>query len=209
MRDCVVTQGGAFEQMLLLTQYSHAASEKIQSGIVRGTSGEKRLLPILRPYDAMGSTLDVDFTTTRTVYTTAKSHLNYLVEDSGWESKVGETLDHMDEVLSYFKNPSAGVLRIPYTHEGSQGNYVPDFIVRIQDGRSDPLNVLIEVTGQRKKDKVAKVDAARTYWVPAVNNLGEFGRWGFAEITDPWEAADLLAMTVRDISRGNTAVTEG
>ena len=209
MRECAVTQGDAFEQMLLITQYSHAAAEKIQGAIVRGTAGHKRLLPILRPYDAMGSTSEVDFTTTRTVYTTAKSHLNYVVEDSGWESKVGETLDHMDEVITYFKNPSAGVLRIPYTFEGRQGNYVPDFVVRINDGRADPLNVLIEVTGERKKDKVAKVEAARTYWVPSVNNLGEYGRWGFAEITDPWEAADLIAATVLDISRSNQPVTKG
>lgn len=207
MRDCVVTQGGAFEQMLRITEYSHAAAERIQRAIVRGTAGEKRLLPILRPYDAMGSTSEVDFNTTKTVYETAKSHLNYVVEDSGWESKVAETLDHMDEPLAYFKNP--GVLRIPYTHEGSQGHYVPDFVVRIDDGRPDPLNLVIEVTGERKKDKVAKVEAARTFWVPAVNNLGEYGRWGFAEITDPWEAADLIAETVRDISRSNAAVTEG
>ncbi|MDQ3691539.1 MAG: DEAD/DEAH box helicase family protein [Chloroflexota bacterium] len=207
MRESVVKQGNAFEQMLLITQYSHAAAEKIQSAIVRGTAGIKRLLPILRPYDAMGSTSDVDFNTTRTVYTTAKSHLNYCVEDSGWESKIGDTLDHMDEVLAWFKNP--GVLRIPYTHEGAQGHYVPDFVVRIDDGRPDPLNLVIEVTGERKKDKVAKVDAASTYWVPAVNNLGEFGRWGLTEVTDPWDAADLIAMTVRDISLSNQPVTEG
>jgi type III restriction enzyme len=200
MCECVVTQGGAFEQMLLISQYSHAAAEKIQSAIVRGTAGEKRLLPILRPYDAMGSTAEVNFDTTRTVYTTAKSHLNYLVEDSGWESKVGETLDHLDEVIAYFKNP--GVLRIPYTHEGAQGHYIPDFVVRINDGRPDPLNLLIEVTGERKKDKVAKVDTARTFWVPAVSNLGEYGRWAFTEITDPWEAADLIAMTLRDLAAG-------
>ena len=200
MRDCVVTQGGAFEQMLLITQYSHAAAERIQRAIVRGTAGEKRLLPILRPYDAMGSTSEVDFNTTKTVFETTKSHLNYVVEDSGWESKVAETLDHMDEVLAYFKNP--GVLRIPYTHEGSQGHYVPDFVVRIDDGRPDPLNLVIEVTGERKKDKIAKVEAARTFWVPSVNNLREYGRWGFTEIRDPWDAADLIAMTVRDIAEG-------
>jgi type III restriction enzyme len=205
--ECVVTKGGAFEQMLLITQYSHAAAEKVQSAIVLGTAGVKRLLPILRPYDAIGSTAEVSFDTTRTVYATVKSHLNYVVEDSGWESKVAETLDHLEEVICFFKNP--GVLRIPYTHEGSQRTYIPDFVVRIEDGHPDPLNMLIEVTGERKKDKIAKVDAARTYWVPAVNNIGEFGRWGFLEVTDPWEAADLIATTLRDISRSNEPVREG
>jgi type III restriction enzyme len=175
--------------------------------MVRGTAGEKRLLPILRPYDAMGSTSEVDFNTTKTVYETTKSHLNYVVQDSGWESKVGETLDHMDEVVAYFKNP--GILRIPYTHEGVQGHYIPDFVVQLRDGQPDVLNLVIEVTGERKKDKVVKVETAATYWVPAVSNLGEFGRWGFTEITDPWEAADLIAMNIQDIVRGNAAVREG
>ena len=25
-----------------------------------------------------------------------------------------------------------------------------------------------------------------TYWVPGVNNLGNYGRWAFAEFTDVW-----------------------
>lgn len=205
--ECVVTKGGAFEQMLLLSQYSHTAAQKVASAMVRGTAGKKRLLPILRPYDAIGSTSEVDFNTTKTVYDTTKSHLNYVVQDSGWESNVAHTLDHMDEVIAYFKNP--GILRIPYTHEGVQGHYIPDFVVQLRDGRPDPLNLLVEVTGERKKDKVVKVETASTYWVPAVSNLGEYGRWAFTEITDPWEAGDLIATYIQDIARSNAAVTEG
>jgi type III restriction enzyme len=26
-----------------------------------------------------------------------------------------------------------------------------------------------------------------TYWVPGVNNLGQYGRWAFAEFTDVYE----------------------
>jgi type III restriction enzyme len=26
-----------------------------------------------------------------------------------------------------------------------------------------------------------------TYWVPGVNNLGEYGRWAFAEFTEVFE----------------------
>jgi type III restriction enzyme len=206
MDEYVTTQGGGFEQMLLLSQYSHTAAQKVASAMVRGTSGEKRLLPILRPYDAMGSTSEVDYNTTKTVYETTKSHLNYVVQDSGWESKVAETLDHTAAVLAYFKNP--GILRIPYTNEGVQGHYIPDFVVLLRDERPDPLHLLIEVTGERKKDKIVKVETASTYWVPAVSNAGEFGRWAFTEITDPWDAADLIAMSIQDIARGGAAVTE-
>ena len=44
------------------------------------------------------------------------------------------------------------------------------------------LSLILEVSGQRKKEKGAKVQTARTMWAPAVNNLGTFGRWAFLEI---------------------------
>lgn len=33
---------------------------------------------------------------------------------------------------------------------------------------------------------------ARDLWVPAINNCGQFGRWAFVEITDPWDAGAAL-----------------
>jgi hypothetical protein len=50
------------------------------------------------------------------------------------------------------------------------------------------LNPILESTGQKKKDKEAKVTTAQTLWIPAMNDHGEFGRWAFLEISDPWEA---------------------
>lgn len=50
------------------------------------------------------------------------------------------------------------------------------------------LNLIIEVTGEKKKDKAAKVATARNLWVPAVNNQGPFGRWRFIEIDNPWDS---------------------
>ena len=48
------------------------------------------------------------------------------------------------------------------------------------------------MTGEKKKDKEAKVATARTLWVPAVNNHGGFGRWAFVEVTDPWDAQNTI-----------------
>jgi type III restriction enzyme len=58
-------------------------------------------------------------------------------------------------------------------------------------------NLVIEVTGERKKDKEAKTGTAKALWVPAVNNHGGFGRWAFREVTDPYdEVVELIrAMT--------------
>ena len=54
------------------------------------------------------------------------------------------------------------------------------------------LNLIVEVTGEKKKDKAAKVATARTLWVPAVNNHGGFGRWAFVEVSDPWDAKNCI-----------------
>jgi len=57
------------------------------------------------------------------------------------------------------------------------------------EGRGEGgINLIIEVTGENKKDKATKVSTVRTLWVPAMNNHGGFGEWGFVEIKDPWDA---------------------
>lgn len=50
------------------------------------------------------------------------------------------------------------------------------------------LNLITEVSGEKKKDKEAKVTTASTLQVPAVNNHGGFGHRTFLEIKDPWDA---------------------
>ena len=54
------------------------------------------------------------------------------------------------------------------------------------------MNLIVEVSGEPKKDKAAKVATARTLWVPAVNHHGGFGRWAFLEVADPWDAQRLI-----------------
>jgi type III restriction enzyme len=197
LSDCVepYLKDGATIQLLAFTEWSHAAADKIHQSIVAGTHGEKRLLPILRPYEPIGSTDDVRFETTKTCFETTKSHLNLVVQDSGWESKLADVLEHMPEVVSYAKNQGLN-LKIPYTYEGRPGNYVPDFLIRLHDaastGPDDLLTLVLEVTGEAKKQKQAKVAAAEHLWIEAINNWGGLGRWAFLEVTDPWDAGHLI-----------------
>ena len=95
------------------------------------------------------------------------------------------------------KNDHVG-FTIPYTFNGEQENYRPDLIVRLNDGHgtADPLNLIVEVTGNRDGKKAAKTATARNLWVPAVNNRGGFGRWAFAEIADPWGAMYQIRRTI-------------
>ena len=85
---------------------------------------------------------------------------------------------------------------IPYTFEGRGGHYVPDFLIRLRDpgssGPDDLLTLVLEVTGEPRKEKQAKVAAAEHLWTVAVNNWGGAGRWAFLEITDPWDAEHLI-----------------
>ena len=50
---------------------------------------------------------------------------------------------------------------------------------------------------REKKDKAAKVATAHTLWVPAINNHGGFGRWAFIEISDPWNAKNLIRASLK------------
>ena len=195
--QCVIPYlgDGAYPQLLLLAEWSHAAAEKIYRGIQLGTAGEKRLVPTLRAYDPIGSTDDVYFETTKTTYDTEKSHVNRVAQDSGWETELAAKLEGMPEVVSYVKNQGLN-LKIPYTFEGRAANYVPDFLIRLRDrdarGDDDLLTLLLEVSGEAKKEKQAKVAAAADLWVPAVNNWGGLGRWAFLEVTHMENAAELL-----------------
>jgi len=59
-------------------------------------------------------------------------------------------------VSSYF-------IPIPYTIDGEEHQYLPDFFVRLDDGLApgDLLNLIVEVTGEKRKDKATKIATAR------------------------------------------------
>ncbi len=191
LAECLHCKDNTFPQLLVLVSLAHDAADRIYHAIVAGAPGEKRLQPILRAYDATGSTRYVNFDTTRETYLTdpAKCHVSHVTLDSGWEAKFAQTLEEMPEVACYVKNAHLG-FAIPYTLDGNDHLYYPDFLVRLDDGHGpdDLLNLIVEVTGEKKKDNAAKVATARNLWVPAVNNHGGFGRWAFAEVDDPWDA---------------------
>ncbi len=200
MRECVTYKSGTSPQMLLLSEYSHDAADHIYQAIVSG-EGQKVLKPILRPYDYIGSTRYLDFDSSRPVYKTDpnKCHISHVVADTNsWEQKMAQVLEEMDEVVCYVKNQGLG-FAIPYTLNGQQKDYLPDFIVRIDNGRGeDLLNLIVEVSGEARKDKAVKVNTTRNFWLPAINQHGAFGRWEMIEITDPWDAENTIRAFLRE-----------
>lgn len=192
-QTCVTCKDNTFPQMLLLTELAHEAAEHIYRSIAATHSERKLLRPILRPYDPIGSTRYVDFDTVLPTWTTdpAKCHVSHVVADTGtWEQKVAQSLEEMPEVLCYVKNQNLGFY-IPYTLNGEEHDFEPDFIVRIKTS-GEPLNLIIEVSGREKKEKAAKTATACNLWVPAVNNHGGFGQWAFLEVTDPWNVKNSI-----------------
>ncbi|MFC1782013.1 BPTD_3080 family restriction endonuclease [Planctomycetota bacterium] len=199
LSECVTCKDNAFPQLLLLIEYAHDAADHIYRAIVASEEGHKTLMPILEPYNTIGSTCYVSFDTSRPVYATRPEycHVSHVVADTeSWEQKMAQALEELGDegiLISYVKNQKLGFY-IPYTINGEEHNYMPDFIARLDDGKGkdDPLNLIIEVTGQRDKEKEAKVSTARNLWIPAVNNHVELGRWDFIEITDPWDAKNTI-----------------
>lgn len=201
LAECVTFKDNTFPQLLLLTEFADDAAAHIYKAIVASAAGPSALKPILQPYDTIGSTRSVDFDTTRPVFATRddKCHISHVVADTdSWEQKLAQTLEDMNEVVRYVKNHNLG-FNIPYIFNGEEKNYIPDFIACIDDGhgKENLINLLIEVTGEKKKDKAAKVATARTLWIPAVNNHGAYGRWAFIEIADPWDAANMIRAVIR------------
>jgi type III restriction enzyme len=167
---------------------------------VQAAQGAPVLKPVLRAYGQVGSTRYVDFDPTRPTYLThyEKCHVAHCTLDSNWEATLAERMENMPEVVRYVKNQGLD-FTIPYALNGEAHQYIPDYIVCLDDGhgRDDPLNLIVEVTGEKKKkDKAAKVLTATTQWIPAVNNHGGFGRWAFVEITDPWDAVNTMRRVI-------------
>jgi type III restriction enzyme len=192
----VTLKDHSFVGLLLLHRHADDAVDRIYRSIVAADPGERALLAVLALYDQAGSTRHVEFDTTKPVMETdpERCQVSHVVGDTDdWEQKVAQSLETMPEVIAYVKNQGLG-FTIPYTIDGEERQYVPDFIARIDEGRGaeDALNLVIEVSGAQRRDKEAKVATARDLWVPAVNNLRTQGRWAFLECEDPWSVESLI-----------------
>ena len=74
--------------------------------------------------------------------------------------------------------------------------YRPDFIVLIDDGHgeNDLLHLIVEIKGYRREDAKDKKNTMDSYWIPGVNNSGQYGRWAFVEFTEIYQIeADFAA----------------
>lgn len=208
--ECVTFEDHGFPQMLMISNIRQQAAEKIYRAIARGEP-DRVLKPVVNRYNPEGSTRFVQLETRKETYRTkTKCHVSHVIVDSGWESKLSQSLEEMPEVLRYVKNQGVN-LRIPYTLAGVEKEYIPDFIALVDDGHGedDPLHFVLEVSGQERLDKEAKVETAATLWVPAVNNAGTHGRWAFLEITNPWAAQQNIREFLKERAHEEASTGKG
>ena len=117
---------------------------------------------------------------------THKSHINFCVLDSAWESSEAFVLDNSSKVQSWAKNDHLG-LEILYVYRGVVRKYRPDFIIRLDDG-----SFLILETKGRDTEKDQTKRRFLDEWVRGVNEHGGFGEWSWAVSRHPGEVRDIL-----------------
>jgi type III restriction enzyme len=147
--------------------------------------GEAPELPLLEASRGAGTTLEVDFWTSRDVREVVRSQVNSVVADTKrWEQSAAYFLDTHADVAAFVKNVGLG-LGIPYLHNGEQHEYVPDFVVRLKS--KDERYLLLETKGFDPLKDVKQAAAER--WCAAVNAHGGFGTWRYRLVDKPEKVA--------------------
>ena len=206
LKDHLVCKGGTYPAQLLYQSLADTACERITRGIVARHLEERPIQAVLDPYNPIGSTMHVRFTTSKKIRwgtNAGRCHVNWVVCDSEWEAEFCRVAEAHPRVRAYVKNHGLG-LEVPYRFQAESRMYVPDFIVLVDDGHgeTDLLHLMVEIKGFRREDAKEKADTMRTYWVPGVNGLRTYGRWDFVEFGDVYAMqADFAARVEAEFGR--------
>lgn len=186
---CLVCRGGTYPAQLMYQDVADMACERITAGITRSLADTRPIKVRLEPNNPSGSTRHVKFNTSkmhRWQTDPRKCHVDWVILDSDWEGEFCRVAESHESVKAYVKNHGLNFV-VPYRYGSTKRKYLPDFIVLVDDGQRDPLHLVVEIKGYRREDAKEKKSTMETYWVPGVNNLGEFGRWAFAEFTEVYD----------------------
>ena len=204
---CLVCKGDTYEGLLMYQALADMACERITAAITRAEKSKMRpIKAVLDPYNPTGSTIHVNFNTSKTdrwETDSRRCQINWAILDSSWEGEFCRVVESHPKVLTYVKNHNLG-FEVPYRFASQSRMYRPDFIVQLDDGHGaeEPLNLVVEIKGYRGEDAKEKKSTMDTYWVPGVNNLGSFGRWAFAEFTDVNEMqTDFAAVVESEVNK--------
>ncbi len=112
--------------------------------------------------------------------------------DSTWEHYTVQRLEKRPDVAAYAKNDHLG-FQLHYLWRGSRRKYVPDFLIRLANGKHLILEIKGEDSDQNRSKRMA-LDA----WVRAVNARGGFGTWCWDVVKgEPSKVDDVIAFHAR------------
>ena len=124
--------------------------------------------------------------TTKPCEATTQSHISHAVYDSVWEKAVADLCERASCVSAWAKNDHLD-FTVRYLYRGSSRNFVPDYLIRLSNGKT----LVLEVKGQDSEQNRAKRAAMET-WIQAVNEQGGFGQWCFDVVFEPAEIRDVV-----------------
>ncbi|MDR2500739.1 MAG: hypothetical protein LBD37_06640, partial [Treponema sp.] len=132
----------------------------------------ERLVPVFDPRRKNRSTGNMPaWWTSKYREPLAKSHISHCVYDSTWEITEAYKIEHNPCVRAFAKNDHLD-FAILYMYEGGPHYYYPDFLIKLDNGKT----LVLETKGQDSPQAKAK-RAALEEWIQAVNSLKEYGEW--------------------------------
>lgn len=132
----------------------------------------EKIAPIFDPNKKIRSTADMPtWFTSKPCCITKTSQISHCVFDSAWEATESYVIEKNPHVTAWAKNDHLG-FEILYIFDGVVRKYLPDFLIRLDNGKT----LILETKGQEtRRDKEKR--KALSEWVAAVNSLGEYGEW--------------------------------
>lgn len=151
-------------------------------------SSSERMEPIFDEEFPIGSTRHMrTWYTTKPNFPTVRSQISHVVGDSSWEGHAANVFETSPLVEAYAKNDHLG-FQVYYLWNGARRRYIPDFLVRLANGKT----LVLEIKGEDSEQNKAK-RAALAAWVQGVNQKGGFGQWCWDVAFEPAQVQDILA----------------
>lgn len=152
----------------------------------------EKLAAVFDEAHPIGSTAQMrPWLTTKPCMPTQRSQISHVVYDSAWEKVVSDICEKDAHVVAWAKNDHLDFV-VRYLWRGSSRNFVPDYLMRLDNGKT----LVLEVKGVDSDQNRAK-RAAMDTWVQAVNEQGGFGQWCFDVVFEPAKTRDIIMQHVK------------
>jgi type III restriction enzyme len=106
--NCLVCKGGTYPAQLMYQELADMACERITAGITRSLIGERPVKSVLDPYNPTGSTIHVNFNTSkknRWQTDARRCHINWVILDSDWEAEFCRVAESHPKVKAICQEP--------------------------------------------------------------------------------------------------------